>query len=83
MMDIHRPSTITDGSSHGNPTREMSRSSVFLGFHTGRSHHPSPSSGRWIQSWGTHQRDVPILCIPVIPHRKVTHHPLTIIRVKS
>ncbi|CAI9578218.1 unnamed protein product [Staurois parvus] len=26
------------------PTREMSRSSVFLGFHTGRSHHPSPSS---------------------------------------
>ncbi|CAI9557450.1 unnamed protein product, partial [Staurois parvus] len=28
------------------PTREMSPSSVFPGFHTGRSHHPSPSSGR-------------------------------------
>ncbi|CAI9540371.1 unnamed protein product [Staurois parvus] len=27
------------------PTREMSPSSVFPGFHTGRSHHPSPSSG--------------------------------------
>ncbi|CAI9613365.1 unnamed protein product, partial [Staurois parvus] len=26
------------------PTREMSPSSVFPGFHTGRSHHPSPSS---------------------------------------
>ncbi|CAI9538633.1 unnamed protein product [Staurois parvus] len=25
------------------PTREMSPSSVFPGFHTGRSHHPSPS----------------------------------------
>ncbi|PIO12648.1 hypothetical protein AB205_0049030, partial [Aquarana catesbeiana] len=29
---------------HQEPTREMSPSSVFPGFHTGRSHHPSPSS---------------------------------------
>ncbi|CAI9550350.1 unnamed protein product [Staurois parvus] len=29
-----------------NPTREMSPSSVFPGFHTGRSHHPSP-----LQEW--------------------------------
>ncbi|CAI9597101.1 unnamed protein product [Staurois parvus] len=34
-----------DGSSNKRePTREMSLSSVFPGFHTGRSHHPSPSS---------------------------------------
>ncbi|CAI9537003.1 unnamed protein product [Staurois parvus] len=31
---------------------------------------------------GTHQRDVPVLCIPRIPHRKVTPS-LTIIRVES
>ncbi|CAI9541189.1 unnamed protein product, partial [Staurois parvus] len=31
---------------------------------------------------GTHQRDVPVLCIPGIPHRKVTPS-LTIIRVES
>ncbi|PIO12943.1 hypothetical protein AB205_0148360 [Aquarana catesbeiana] len=31
---------------------------------------------------GTHQRDVPILCIPGIPHRKITPS-LTIIRVKK
>ncbi|PIO11993.1 hypothetical protein AB205_0113300 [Aquarana catesbeiana] len=31
---------------HQEPTREMSPSSVFPEFHTGRSHHPSPSSGR-------------------------------------
>ncbi|PIO11743.1 hypothetical protein AB205_0070510 [Aquarana catesbeiana] len=30
----------------------------------------------------THQRDVPVLCIPRIPHRKVTPS-LTIIRVKN
>ncbi|CAI9603696.1 unnamed protein product [Staurois parvus] len=30
----------------------------------------------------THQRDVPVLCIPGIPHRKVTPS-LTIIRVES
>ncbi|CAI9545059.1 unnamed protein product [Staurois parvus] len=30
---------------------------------------------------GTHQRDVPVLCIPGIPHRKVTPS-LTIIRVE-
>ncbi|PIO27744.1 hypothetical protein AB205_0120700 [Aquarana catesbeiana] len=29
----------------------------------------------------THQRDVPVLCIPRIPHRKITPS-LTIIRVK-
>ncbi|CAI9603695.1 unnamed protein product [Staurois parvus] len=127
----------------------MSPSSVFPGFHTGRSHHPSPhhqsgilgdyniivkeeykeedeeygvmeefSEGhkdmmepsntrnppercpRSLYSrdstqeevtpsltitrlmdpvMGTHQRDVPVLCIPGIPHRKVTPS-LTIIR---
>ncbi|CAI9600894.1 unnamed protein product [Staurois parvus] len=31
---------------------------------------------------GTHQRDVPVLCIPGIPHRKVTPS-LTIIRVET
>ncbi|PIO09521.1 hypothetical protein AB205_0169700 [Aquarana catesbeiana] len=31
---------------------------------------------------GTHQRDVPVLCIPRIPHRKVTPS-LTIIRVET
>ncbi|PIO10109.1 hypothetical protein AB205_0133290 [Aquarana catesbeiana] len=35
-----------DGEQLLEPTREMSPSSVFPGFHTGRSHHPSPSSGR-------------------------------------
>ncbi|CAI9597104.1 unnamed protein product, partial [Staurois parvus] len=42
------------------PTREMSPSSVFPGFHTGRSHyHPSPSSGRWIQRWEPTRRCSP------------------------
>ncbi|CAI9602786.1 unnamed protein product [Staurois parvus] len=31
---------------------------------------------------GTHQRDVPNLCIPGIPHRKITPS-LTIIRLKN
>ncbi|CAI9561065.1 unnamed protein product [Staurois parvus] len=44
MMDNQPPLTSLDGSSHENPAREMSPSSVFPGFHTGRSHHPSPSS---------------------------------------
>ncbi|CAI9599477.1 unnamed protein product, partial [Staurois parvus] len=69
---------IKEEDEDGEPTREMCLSSVFPGFHTGRSHHPSPSSGRWIQSWEP-TRDVPVLCIPGIPHRKVTPF-LTIIR---
>ncbi|CAI9619590.1 unnamed protein product [Staurois parvus] len=44
MMDNQPPLTSPDGSSHGNPPERCPPSSVFPGFHTGRSHHPSPSS---------------------------------------
>ncbi|CAI9544888.1 unnamed protein product [Staurois parvus] len=40
---------------------------------------PHPSHHRMDPVMGTHQRECPVLCIPGIPHRKVTPS-LTIIR---
>ncbi|CAI9565740.1 unnamed protein product [Staurois parvus] len=45
-------------------------------------HSPPLNYHGWIQSWEPHQRDVPVLCIPGIPHRKVTPS-LTIISMKN
>ncbi|CAI9561255.1 unnamed protein product [Staurois parvus] len=36
--------TMVESSSYRNPPERCPPSSVFPGFHTGRSHHPSPSS---------------------------------------
>ncbi|CAI9613370.1 unnamed protein product, partial [Staurois parvus] len=79
MMDNQPPLTSPDGSSHGNPPERCprplySRDSTQEG-HTIPHHHQVDEE----QSLRTHQRDVPVLCIPGIPHRKVTPS-LTIIR---
>ncbi|CAI9600897.1 unnamed protein product [Staurois parvus] len=88
MMDNQPPLTSPDGSSHGNPPERCprplySRDSTQEG-HTIPHHHQNTKICTRTPWWShpateTTQRDVPVLCIPGIPHRKVTPS-LTIIR---
>ncbi|CAI9620080.1 unnamed protein product, partial [Staurois parvus] len=79
MMDNQPPLTSPDGSSHGNPPERCprplySRDSTQEG-HTIPHHHQVDEE----QSLEPTREMSPVLCIPGIPHRKVTPS-LTIIR---
>ncbi|CAI9575866.1 unnamed protein product, partial [Staurois parvus] len=72
MMDNQPPLTSPDGSSHGNPPERCPRP-LYSRNSTQEDHtipHHHQVDGGTITR--THQRDVPVLCIPRIPHRKIT-----------